>query len=229
MDSTTGPVRVLVADDQRLVREGIIMLLNSAANVEVVAEARNGYEAIRLTEQARPDVVVMDLRMPEKDGVLATQELLAEPSNCLTRVLILSMFNDDDWVLRALRAGASGYLLKDAAPDQLIDAVRTVAAGDSWLDPAVAGQVIVALRASVEKDLHVPELDKVLTRREREVLALVAEGMSNTEISGHLTVSLATVRTHVCRILLKTGSRDRAQAVALAYRTGLVRPPTSPR
>ncbi|HEY5845438.1 MAG TPA: response regulator transcription factor [Microlunatus sp.] len=229
MDSTTGPVRVLVADDQRLVREGIIMLLNSAANVEVVAEARNGYEAIRLTEQARPDVVVMDLRMPEKDGVLATQELLAEPSNCLTRVLILSMFNDDDWVLRALRAGASGYLLKDAAPDQLIDAVRTVAAGDSWLDPAVAGQVIVALRASVEKDLHVPELDKVLTRREREVLALVAEGMSNTEISGRLTVSLATVRTHVCRILLKTGSRDRAQAVALAYRTGLVRPPTLPR
>lgn len=224
--SPVPEVTVVVAEDQPLVRAGLMMLLQ-AGGVHVLAEAGDGAQAVELARSHRPDVVVMDVRMPEMDGVTATRLLTADAegppgSGPLTKVLMVTTFDEDNAVHAALRAGASGYLLKGAAPRDLLPAVRAVAAGEAWLDPGVAGAVIAALAALPDPGAPAPQLLDRLTPRETEVLALVAHGLSNAEIRDHLVLSEATVETHVSRILMKTGSRDRAQAVVLAYRSGLV-------
>ncbi|MET1005607.1 MAG: response regulator transcription factor [Propionibacteriaceae bacterium] len=220
---------VLVAEDQALVRAGIVMLLRAAPDLDVVAEAVNGQEAVELTHRHTPDVVVMDVRMPVLDGVTATRVLCADrPSSStapLVKVLVLTTFDDDADVYGALVAGATGYLLKHAAPRDLVSAVRAIAAGDAWIDPAVAGRVIRALAEVPRVADRVPELVARLTPREREVLVLMAAGLSNAEIAERLVVGVGTVKTHVSRALMKTATRDRAQAIALAYRCGLVIPP----
>lgn len=219
-------VTVVLADDQPMVRAGVRMLLSVDPAVQVVGEASDGHEAIAAVERLRPDVIVMDLRMPGMDGTEATRRIVAEREHtpdALTRVLVLTTFDEDADVYAALRAGASGFLLKHASADVLATAIRRVAEGESWLDPAVVGRVIRALRLPPGPDGAA--VAAVLTPREREVLTLVAEGLSNAELCDRLFLSEATVKTHVARVLMKTGSRDRAAAVALAYRSGFVRPP----
>lgn len=219
-------IRVLIADDQSLVRGGIRMILAAQPDIQVVAEAVDGDEAVAMARTLAPDVVLMDLRMPGMDGIEATSLLAQDrplgPSDGLTKVLVLTTFNDDDSVYGALRAGASGFLIKDRAPIHLVEAVRAVAAGDSWIDSAVAGQVLSALATIPHAGRPTAALER-LTVREREVLVLMASGLGNADITQRLVVSEATVRTHVSRILMKTGSRDRTQAVVLAYQGGLVR------
>lgn len=220
-------VRLIVADDQPLVRAGITMLLRAEPDFEVIAEASDGQEAVELAQAHHPDLVLMDARMPNLDGITATRLITAsntDPDH-LTKVLVLTTFNDDEVVYGALRAGASGFLLKHAAPKDLTTAVRTVAAGEAWIDPAVAGKVITALASLPAPGQGTSQQLERLTPREREVLALLAHGLSSTEIKDRLVLSEATVKTHIARILLKTGSRDRAQAVVLAYQSGLVTPP----
>lgn len=221
--------RVVIADDDALVRGGIAMLLSAAPDLVVVGEASDGAQAIALARSQHADLVIMDLRMPGTDGVAATRELTAETGDPdeLIKVLVLTTFNDDPSVFGALRAGASGFLIKDSAPGQLVEAARTVADGGGWIDPAVVGQVVKVLRAAPESQGQCGgDLVGRLTPREREVLILMAHGLSNAEIGARLFLSDATVRTHVSRILMKTGSRDRTQAVVLAYRTHLVAPST---
>ena len=228
-------ISIVVADDQALIRAGLVMLLATQPDLDVVAEAADGAEAVRLAREVHPDVVLMDVRMPVMDGVAATRQIAADvpaPGRLgLTKVLILTTFNDDEAVLGALRAGASGFLLKHAAPTELVAAVRSVASGEAWLDPSVAGQVITALAQSADGPAGPPtpqELADRLTRRELEVLTLMAQGLSNGEIRDRLVLSEATVKTHVARVIMKTGSRDRTAAVVLAYRSGLVLPPPRP-
>lgn len=219
-------VTVVLADDQPMVRAGVRMLLSVDPAIQVVGEASDGHEAIAAVERLRPDVIVMDLRMPGTDGAEATRRIVAEQEHtpdALTRVLVLTTFDEDADVYAALRAGASGFLLKHASADVLATAIRRVAEGESWLDPAVVGRVIRALRLPPGPDGAA--VAAVLTPREREVLTLVAQGLSNAELCDRLFLSEATVKTHVARVLMKTGSRDRAAAVALAYRSGFVRPP----
>jgi len=220
-------ISIVVADDEPLVRAGIVMLLRAEPGLEVVGEASDGREAIQLAQSHRPDLVIMDVRMPGMDGVTATRRLTAESDDPdrLTKVLILTTFNEDEVVYGALRAGASGMLLKHAVPKELISAVHRVAAGDAWIDPSVAGRVIAALAATPQFRDSSPQLLSALTPREREVLVLMAHGLSNTEIKDRLVLSDATVKTHVARVLMKTGSRDRTQAVVLAYRSRLVTVP----
>lgn len=220
-------ISIVVADDQPLVRAGIAMLLRAELDFDVLAEASDGQQAIDLTRSKHPDLIVMDARMPTMDGITATRQIVAENTHQdhLTKVLMLTTFNDDEVVYGALRAGASGFLLKHAAPKDLTTAVRTVAAGNSWLDPAVAGKVIAALATLPDPHQDTSQLLERLTPREREVLALLAHGSSATDIKEKLVLSEATVKTHIARILLKTGSRDRTQAVVLAYQSGLVTPP----
>lgn len=217
---------VLVADDQAIVRGGIVMLLDAEDDLEVVAEAADGAEAVALAGLHHPDVVVMDVRMPVLDGVAATRALCADAAHdagrAPLRVLVLTTFDDDEAVHGALLAGASGYLLKQAAPRDLVAAVRAVGNGDAWLDPAVAGRVIRALASVPQIAGGVPDVVARLTPREREVLVLMAEGLSNAEIATRLVLGEGTVKTHVSRVLMKTATRDRAQAIALAYRCGLV-------
>lgn len=216
-------ITVVLADDQPLVLAGLRMLLEAEADIEVVGEASNGADALACVAEHAPQVVLMDLRMPGMDGAEATRRIVAErgASETPTRVLVLTTFNDDDALYGALRAGASGFMLKHASATEVADAVRRVAQGDVWLDPAVAGRVLENLRPPTPA----AEIEAIalLTPREREVLTLVAQGMSNDEIKRTLWLSEATVKTHVARILMKTGSRDRAAAVALAYRSGFVR------
>jgi DNA-binding NarL/FixJ family response regulator len=219
-------IRVLVADDDALVRGGIMMLLSAQAGIAVVGEASTGVEAVATARTTLPDVVLMDLRMPGLDGIAATRALtedVAERADQLVKVLVLTTFNDDESVYGALRAGASGFLVKENAPALLLTAIRAVADGYDWLDPSVARQVIRALQVTPVSGTSSSSLVQLLTRREKEVLVLMAEGLSNSDICQRLTVSEATVRTHVSRILMKTGSRDRTQAVVLAYQSGLVR------
>ena len=209
-------IRVLVADDQSMVRAGFRMLLSGEDDMEVVAEASNGLEAVSQAARFEPTVVLMDIRMPELDGLEATRRILAADGDA--RVLILTTFDLDEYVYEALRAGASGFVLKDDPPEQLLAAIRTIAAGDALLSPAVTKRVI---RQFVRTPRPSPpkELDE-LTEREREIFGLIAAGLSNAEIAERLYISETTVKTHITHILQKLGLRDRVQAVVLAYQTG---------
>jgi DNA-binding NarL/FixJ family response regulator len=210
-------IRVLVADDQSMVRAGFRMLLTGEQDIEVVAEASNGREAIAMTERFNPAVVLMDIRMPEIDGLEATRRILA--ANQAARILILTTFGLDEYVYEALRAGASGFVLKDDPAEQLIAAVRTVAAGNALLSPAITKRVIRQF-TRIARPAPPKELGE-LTEREREILRLIATGLSNAEIGRDLYISETTVKTHVTHILQKLGLRDRVQAVVLAYQAGL--------
>ena len=210
-------IRVLVADDQSMVRAGFRMLLTGEPDIDVVAEASNGLEAVALARRLDPAVILMDIRMPEIDGLEATRRILAE--NRTARILILTTFGLDEYVYEALRAGASGFVLKDDPAEQLIAAVRTVAAGNALLSPAVTRQVISKF-TRMPRSAPPKEADG-LTEREREILRLIATGLSNAEIGQALYISETTVKTHVTHILQKLGLRDRVQAIVLAYQTGL--------
>jgi len=211
---------VVLADDQALVRAGFRMILESEPGFEVVAEAADGLEAVAAVERHRPDVVLMDIRMPQLDGLEATRRLASGDA----RVLILTTFSVDDYVYEALRAGASGFLLKDAPPEELIKAVRVVASGNALLSPAITRQVIEEfVRGGAPRARPAPGLE-LLTARELEVLRHMAKGLSNAEIAAELVVSETTVKTHVGRVLMKLQLRDRVQAVVLAYESGLVQP-----
>jgi DNA-binding NarL/FixJ family response regulator len=211
-------IRVLLADDQPLLRTGFRMILDSEPDLEVVGEAGNGLEAVALADQLGPDVVLMDLRMPEMDGVEATRQITA--ANDATRVVVLTTFDLDEYVYDSLRAGASAYLLKDAKEEQLLAAIRIAAQGGSLFAPAVTGRLIERFAVPVT---HAPRLPS-LTEREREVLLLVARGHSNAEIAEKLVISEHTTKTHVASLLQKLRVRSRVQAVVLAYESGLVRP-----
>jgi DNA-binding NarL/FixJ family response regulator len=215
-------IRILVADDQSMVRAGFRMLLADEKEIEVVAEASNGLEAVDKAARFDPTVVLMDIRMPELDGLEATRRILAaDPS---ARILVLTTFDLDEYVYEALRAGASGFVLKDDSPEQLIAAIRTVASGDALLSPTVTKRVIQRF-ARMPLPTPPKELDE-LSEREQDVFRLVAKGLSNAEIGGELFISETTVKTHVTHILQKLGLRDRVQAVVLAYQSGLLEPPT---
>ncbi len=210
-------ISVLVVDDQSMVRAGFRMLLGGEKDIEVVAEASNGLEAVSKAARFHPKVVLMDIRMPELDGLEATRRILAADPDA--RILILTTFDLDEYVYEALRAGASGFVLKDDPPEQLLAAVRTVARGDALLSPAITRRVIRQF-ARLPRPAPPKELDE-LSEREREVFRLMAEGLSNGEIAGELYISETTVKTHVTHILQKLGLRDRVQAVVLAYQTGV--------
>ncbi|MFC5056646.1 response regulator transcription factor [Saccharothrix xinjiangensis] len=215
-------IRVVLADDQALVRAGFRLLLDTEDGFEVVGEAGDGAEAVRLAREHRPDVVVMDVRMPGVDGLVATRRVCAELPG--VRVLVLTTFDVDEYVFEALRAGASGFLLKDTDPVELLRALRVVAGGDALLAPSVTRRLIEEFANRPEHRRPDPRALRELTAREREVLTLVAAGMSNDEIAGHLVISPATARTHVSRVMTKLAARDRAQLVVLAYESGLVSP-----
>jgi DNA-binding NarL/FixJ family response regulator len=210
-------IRVLVADDQSMVRAGFRLLLSNEQDIEVVAEARDGLEAVDKAARFRPSVVLMDIRMPELDGLEATRRILA--TDDAPRILILTTFDLDEYVYEALRAGASGFVLKDDPPEQLLAAIRTVAGGDALLSPAVTKRVIKQF-TRIPRPAPPKELDE-LTAREQEILRLIAGGLSNAEIGQQLYITETTVKTHVTHILQKLGLRDRVQAVVLAYQTGL--------
>jgi DNA-binding NarL/FixJ family response regulator len=217
-------IRVLLADDQALVRAGFRALLDSAPDIEVVAEAADGEEAVRLARAERPDVVLMDIRMPGVDGLAAAGRVLADPALEATRVVILTTFDLDEYIFEALRAGASGFLVKDTEPGDLLRAVRVVYGGEALLSPGITRRLIAdyARRPPSAPDPSV-RLNG-LTEREREVVALVGGGLSNEEIAAHLVLSPATAKTHVSRAMVKLGVRDRAQLVVIAYETALVTP-----
>jgi DNA-binding NarL/FixJ family response regulator len=217
-------IRVLVADDQTLVRAGFRVLVESAPDLEVVGEAGDGVEAVELARRELPDVVLMDIRMPRMDGLEATRRIVALDRAEGIRVLVLTTFDLDEYVYEALRAGASGFLLKDTPPGDLLAAIRVVAAGDALLAPGVTRRLIAEFARRPEPSAVTPAALAALTDREREVLALVARGLSNAEIAELLVVSGATAKTHVSRVLAKLHARDRAQLVMLAYETGLVTP-----
>jgi DNA-binding NarL/FixJ family response regulator len=216
-------IRVLIADDQAMVREGLAVLLNAQADIEVAAEAADGQEAVRKAAEARPDVVLMDVRMPVMNGLQATR-LIVGGGAPAPKVLVLTTFDLDEYVYEALRAGASGFLLKDSSGQQLAEAVRVVAAGDALLAPSVTRRLIAEFARLGAPAGPTRQRLEQLTERETEVLALVAAGRSNAEIAAQLVVAEQTVKTHVGRILAKLGLRDRTQAVVFAYETGLVRP-----
>ena len=215
-------IRVLVADDQALVRGGFRVLVDSAPDLETVGEASDGAEALSLVRDLKPDVVLMDIRMPVKDGIEATRAIASDPATARTRVLILTTFDLDEYVYEALRAGASGFLLKDTEPDTLLDAIRIVHSGDALLAPSVTRRLIAEFTHRPSPAHGDVEQLEVLTVREREVLAHVARGMSNAEIATELFISPATAKTHVSRVMMKLSARDRAQLVAIAYESGLV-------
>ncbi len=217
-------IRVVVADDQALVRAGFRVLLTSEADLSVVGEARTGREAVDLARRAQPDVVLMDIRMPDMDGIEATSQISTSADTAAVRVLILTTFDLDEYVYAALRAGASGFLLKDTPPDYLLTAVRVIAAGDALLGPSITRRLIKEFAGRPEGHLNARHdgdgLDAI-TGREREVLALVARGLSNTEIAGQLSISPHTAKTHVGRLLYKLDARNRVHLVIIAYRAGL--------
>jgi DNA-binding NarL/FixJ family response regulator len=215
-------IRVVIADDQQLVRAGFTMILDAEGDIDVVGEASDGRQAVSEVRRLRPDVVLMDIRMPELDGIEATRQLAV--SEDAPRILILTTFDLDEYVYEALRAGASGFLLKDTPPEQLVDAIRVVAGGDSLLSPSVTKRVIEEFVAKKRPAQTKPRGLDELTAREHEVLMLVARGLSNAEIARELWVSETTVKTHVARMLMKLGIRDRVQAVVLAYEAGVVEP-----
>ena len=213
-------IRVLICDDQALVRAGFRAILGSRPEIEIVGEAENGAEAVALAERRRPDVILMDIRMPLLDGVEATRRLVAEGSPA--RILVLTTFDLDEYVHAAIRAGASGFLLKDVTPAELVEAIRIVAGGDSLLAPSVTRRLLERFAVTLPPGDQSSEVLGRLTARETEVLRLLAGGLSNAEIASELVVSEATVKTHISSLLRKLGLRDRVQAVILAYETGLV-------
>ena len=214
--------RVLLADDQDLVRAGLRMIVDSAPDLTVVGEAATGRQAVRLVREARADIVLMDIRMPELDGLAATRQITADENLAGVKVLILTTFEVDEYVFEALRAGASGFLGKGSRPEVLVEAIRTVARGDSLLSPAATrGLIARFLTQNAAGPAAVPGLAGALTEREREIVALVATGMSNAEIADHLTLSPLTVKTHANHAMTKLGARDRAQLVVFAYQAGL--------
>lgn len=220
-------IRVVLADDQPMVRQGIAMLLGAEPDIEVVGEAQDGNEAIAMVAKHRPDLVVMDVRMPGMDGIEATKKLIRERPDRpdqLVKVLVLTTFNEDAALYGTLRAGASGYMLKHAAPDELPNAIRRVAEGDAWIDPAVAPKVLDTLREMASDNPQGRPSLEMLTPRELDVLRELADGATNADLSRRMVLSEATVKTHISRMLMKTGCHDRAQLVALAYRSGLVTP-----
>jgi DNA-binding NarL/FixJ family response regulator len=227
-------IRVVLVDDEPIVRSGIAMLLSGEPDIEVIADIDGGPAAVDLAVRERPDVVITDVRMPDMDGVEITRQIVAATSGGAAlpvKVLVLTTFHVDEAVYAALRAGASGFILKDAAPTELVAAVRAISGGKAWLDPAVARNLIDEFAARPESGLPSPAELQSLTKRERDVLVLVAHGLSNAEISDHLVVGEGTTKTHVSRIFAKLGFRDRAQAVATAYKVGLIKPddPMPPR
>jgi len=226
VNAQVTPPRVVIADDQTLVRGGFRMIL-SAAGIPVVGEASDGLEAVAAVLEHQPDVVLMDIRMPAMDGLEATRKILTTPAGSGCRIIILTTFDLDDYVYAALSAGASGFLLKDVSPEQLIDAVRTVREGDALLAPSITRRLVERFApAAPSPPVLLTDLAE-LTPRELEVLQLLAKGLSNAELAAELVLSEATVKTHVARILRKLGLRDRVQAVVLAYQTGLVGAPTN--
>jgi DNA-binding NarL/FixJ family response regulator len=218
-------IRVLLADDQALVRAGFRVLIDSDPGYEVVGEATDGAEAVTLAASSRPDVVLMDIRMPNVDGIEATRRIVADPRTEDVRVLVLTTFDLDEYVFQALRAGASGFLLKDTRPAELLNAIDVVAAGEALLAPSITRRVIAEFASRPEPPSSADaKALSFLTDREREVLGLIGRGLSNAEIAEELVVGTATTKTHVSRILAKLNARDRAQLVVLAYETGLVTP-----
>jgi DNA-binding NarL/FixJ family response regulator len=223
-------IRVLLADDQALLRQTFRILISATPDMEVVGDAADGKEAVELARAHRPDVVVMDIRMPGTDGLAATEAICADTGLAGTRILILTTFETDEYVARALRAGASGFLGKTASTDQLLEGIRTIAAGDSLLSPQATRALITRFLSAPDPDSQpgLPDRLTELTAREREVMALAAEGHSNDEIAARLYLSTHTVRTHIHRTMMKLRARDRAQLVVIAYQTGLVRPASPP-
>jgi len=222
-------VRVVLADDQPLVRAGLRVLIADCPDLDVVGEAGTGAQAVQLARQARPDVVMMDIRMPGMDGIEATQMITAGAGT--TRVVVLTTFDDDDYVYAALRAGASGFLVKDMALEDILAAIRVVAAGDALIAPSVTRRLIEQFVEPPPASLTAPQPPRELpgvTEREREVLTLVGRGLSNREIAGRLVISTATAKAHVARLLAKLGVRDRVQLVIVAYQAGLVSPSGGP-
>jgi DNA-binding NarL/FixJ family response regulator len=219
---SAAPVRILIVDDDKLMRAGLRAVFSADEGIEVIGEAGDGRAGIDSARRLKPDVVLMDVRMPEMDGITATRELL--DSSPELRVVIVTTFEEDDYVFGALAAGASGFLLKRTGPEELIEAIHTVAAGEALLSPSVTRRVIERMArapgVTANGDRHLEEL----TAREREVLELIARGLTNTEIAEKLVIEESTVKTHVKRILMKLGLRDRVQAVILAYETGVIRP-----
>jgi DNA-binding NarL/FixJ family response regulator len=217
-------IRVLLADDQALIRAGFRLLLSTADGIQVVGEAADGAEAVDLARRERADVVLMDIRMPVVDGLEATRRIAADDTLAGVKVIILTTFESDEYVYQAIRSGASGFLLKDAEPADLLQAVRVVARGDALLAPSVTRRLITDLVSRPERPRTDERALRGLTEREREVLSLVATGLSNDEIAGKLFVSPLTAKTHVSRIMTKLNARDRAQLVVMAYESGLVTP-----
>ncbi|MFI0421813.1 response regulator [Spongiactinospora sp. 9N601] len=214
-------IRVLIADDQALIRIGLRVLIETEDDLEVVGEATDGKETLELARRLRPDVVLMDIQMPGIDGLAALRDIVADPVLTTTRVIMLTTFQIDEYIFTALRDGASSFLVKDAEPDEVLRAIRVVAEGGSLLSPSVTRRVIGEFARRVPVGPH--RRLSGLTEREREIVGLVSEGLSNDEIAAHLVVSPATVRTHVGRAMVKLGARDRAQLVVIAYQSGLVR------
>jgi DNA-binding NarL/FixJ family response regulator len=217
-------IRVLVADDQALVRAGFVALLDAQDGITVIAEADTGAAALAAARELRPDVVLMDIRMPEMDGLAATRAIAAEPALVNVRVVVLTTFELDEYVFEAMRAGASGFLVKHTEPAELVRAVRVVAEGEALLSPSVTRRLVSEFAARTKQPAGPSTALAELTSREREVMALVAEGLTNAEIGERLFMSPATARTHVSRILSKLAARDRTQLVVMAYEIGLVRP-----
>jgi DNA-binding NarL/FixJ family response regulator len=222
----TAPIRVLLVDDDALMRAGLEAILSSDAGVQVVGEASDGRVAVEQVRRLQPDVVLMDIRMPEVDGIAATREVVAASPD--VRVVILTTFEDDEYIFGALTAGASGFLLKRTSPEQLLEALRAVAAGDSLLSPSVTRRVIDRMAALPSGEAILDRRLDALTAREREVLEQLARGLSNAEIATALVIEESTVKTHVKRVLMKLGLRDRVQAVIFAYESGLVSPGPKP-